>query len=407
MSKLKFNPFRPNSIVTPGMFQGRMNELLKAEDSLFQTKHGNPQHFIIEGERGIGKSSLLLAIDGFAKGALELRGERFNFLVVSLELTSSMGHHEILRKLASALKAEIATKQQLRDLTKTAMEFLSKIEAMGVRYHKDSPALSEPFEMVEEIASAITSFLKESVDQYDGILFLLDEADKPEASANLGESLKLLTERLTKKGAERVAIGIAGLPTLLDKLKESHESSPRLFTIMTLEPLEPEERLKVIEIGLKEIRLKTDVTVKIDAEAASLLSELSEGYPHFLQQFAYSAVEEDTENHITVEDVRRGAFKEHGALDQLGNKYFYDMYNSISSDDYRRVLQAMAEGMDAWISRADIIEKSKLKSATVDNALQSLKQKGAILQSDSRRGEYKLPTKSFAVWIKATAEKPL
>ena len=42
------------------MFTGRLVELHTIEQSLFQAKNGNPQHFLIEGERGIGKSSLLL-----------------------------------------------------------------------------------------------------------------------------------------------------------------------------------------------------------------------------------------------------------------------------------------------------------------------------------------------------------
>lgn len=404
-SKLKFNPFRPNSIVTPGMFTGRANELNKAQDCLFQTKHGNPQHFIIEGERGIGKSSLLFAIEAFARGQLIYRNEKFNFIVVSLELTSSMGHNDMLRKLASALKAEINTHGKLKEMAKAAIDFLSNIEAMGIRYHKDNKQSVEPFELVEEIATAIDSFFKSTKTEIDGMLFLLDEADKPDVAANLGESLKLLTERLTKKDCDKVVVGLAGLPSLIDKLKASHESSPRLFNIMSLDPLEPEERVEVINRGIEEIHQKTGVVIKLDIEAASFLSTLSEGYPHFLQQFAYSAIEEDRDNKIDLIDVKQGSFKEHGALDQLGNKYFYDMYNSINSDDYRSVLQAMASDHFSWVTRAEIIERSKLKPATVDNALKSLKQKGTIMVNDSRKGEYRLPTMSFAVWIKATAEK--
>jgi hypothetical protein len=48
---MNFNPFRPNSIATDELFQGRRNEMLFIERSLFQTKNGNPQHFLIEGER--------------------------------------------------------------------------------------------------------------------------------------------------------------------------------------------------------------------------------------------------------------------------------------------------------------------------------------------------------------------
>ena len=70
-----------------------------------------------------------------------------------------------------------------------------------------------------------------------------------------------------------------------------------------------------------------------------------------------------------------GTFAENGALDQLGKKYFSDLYiDQIGSEDYRKVLTAMAEGLDAWISRSDITKKSGLKQKTVDNALRALKE---------------------------------
>jgi len=67
---MKFNPFKPNSIVTPGMFSGRAHELRAIEQCLYQAKHGNPQHFLLEGERGIGKSSLLLFVHQLANGTI-------------------------------------------------------------------------------------------------------------------------------------------------------------------------------------------------------------------------------------------------------------------------------------------------------------------------------------------------
>lgn len=83
---MKFNPFRPNSIVAPGMFCGRYQEIRSVEQCLFQTKHGNPQHFLIEGERGIGKSSLMLFAEWMAKGQFQAeRANKFHFMVISFE----------------------------------------------------------------------------------------------------------------------------------------------------------------------------------------------------------------------------------------------------------------------------------------------------------------------------------
>ena len=60
----------------------------------------------------------------------------------------------------------------------------------------------------------------------------------------------------------------------------------------------------------------------ISDEALNLLAELSEGYPHFVQQFAYSAFEADNDDVIDVIDVLEGSYGESGAIAQLGEKYF-------------------------------------------------------------------------------------
>jgi len=104
---------------------------------------------------------------------------------------------------------------------------------------------------------------------------------------------------------------------------------------------------------------------------------------------------------IDGKDVSESLFRENGSFDQLGRKYFNQYYAAPNSDDYRRMLDAMAEHSDDWVSRACIIAESGVKGSTVDNGLRALRAKGLIVLDEMRMGFYKLPTKSFAVWIKA------
>lgn len=397
---VKFNPFRPGSVVSPGMFCGRGNELIRIEQCLFQIKHGNPQHFLIEGERGIGKSSLLFWVELLARGQVE--GEQnFNFLVSSVELRDSNSYVDIVRTILLDLKREIEKREPLNALISKAWNFASSIEAMGVKYNR-AQDLIDRTEPLDDLTETLAKLISGTENQIDGILLLVDEADKPPESANLGELCKLLTERLTRKQCEKVGLGLAGLPALIPKLRQSHESSPRIFTTMTLEPLELNERKEVIARGLNEAKSKNGFETKITDEARDTIAALSEGYPHFIQEFAYCAFDHDLDNHIDRKDVLEGAFAENGALAQLGHKFFSALYiDQIGSDDYRHLLHAMAEHLDSWISRSEIIGDSGLKERTVDNALRALRERNIIIQNDAVRGEYRLPTKSFAVWIKA------
>ena len=402
---LRFNPFRPGGIITPGMFSGRIEELDLIERCLFQAKNGNPVHFMVQGERGIGKSSLFyyssLQAAGQVKGIHHT--EHMNFLVVSCDLGGAKTQIDIIRAIASELKSVISRNQVLREKAKAVWDWITKWEVLGVRYHKAHPD-DDPTDIATTLINQVADLCENAGDTIDGVLILIDEADQPDVEANLGLLCKTLTERLMRRSCDRVVLGLAGLPQLLNKLRGSHESSPRIFTSMVLEPLSTSERSYVIRQGLKDAYDKNKIETKINDDALTLICHLSEGYPHFIQQFSYSSFDADRDDIIDVADVTRGAFGENGALSQLGQKYFSEMYNSrIASDNYRTVLNTMSSYGDQWVSRKDIIIQSKLPKTIVTNALNALKARNIIASDESRKGQgfYRLPTRSFAAWIGA------
>jgi len=400
---MKYNPFRPNSIASAYLFQGRKEEMNFIEQSLFQTKNGNPQHFLIEGERGLGKSSLFLRVENEATGkVINEKLQEVNFLVINVELDSTQTFFEILKTIAADFKRAISEKEKIKKLVGSVWDFLSKWEILGIRYHKMDDSLIQPYEILNELALNFEQVIKLAKNEIDGILILIDEADRPSEKASLGETIKLLTEKLSKRGCNQVVIGMTGQTGLIAKLKASHESSSRIFTVLSLKPLSHNENKAVIISGIKEANSINKQQTIIDNDALELISELSEGYPHFLQEFAYKAFEKDSDYRICVEDVKEGAFGENGALRQLGHKYFNELYfEQIGSDAYRKVLQAMANFSDSWVNREKIKKEIVIKDTTLNNALQALKSRNIIIPSPSQQGEFRLPTKSFAAWIKA------
>ena len=402
MASIRFNPFRPGNLVGPGMFAGRTRELNTLERVLVQTKNGNPLHFLIRGERGIGKSSLLLFLKYVAQGEIiSLHDNTYRFLVVNIELEPNTTYREIIKRVGAEFQREVAAHDQSKEVAKKAWDFLKKWEIMGVKYSSEIRDL-EPHEMLDDLASTIDLTYKSMQGTIDGILITIDEADKPPASANLGEFSKLLTERLMKRGCDRVALGLSGLPQTVDRLKESHESAPRVFEDISLDPLSPGERIEVIRKGLAEAKNVNNKTTRIDPGAEAMISEFSEGYPHFIQQFAYCAFDVDQDDDIGEDDVKEGAYANHGAFYQLGVKYFQgQFFDQIGSDEYRKVLRVMAEHLDGWVSKAQIRQAVGLKETTLANAISALKDRNIIIARPGKQGEYRLPNRSFAVWIKA------
>lgn len=398
----RYNPFRPGNIVAPGMFSGRVAELVAVERALFQTKNGNPNHFLIHGERGIGKSSLLLYLDYVATGKTStLDNTTFSFLTVSIELEPATTYSDLIKKVGAEFQRVVGSQQRIKDLAKNAWEFLKRWEVAGVKYSGRNHVV-EPHQLLDDLVHTVHTTLENIGSAVDGVLVMIDEADKPPPEANLGEFSKLFTERLTKRGSTRVALGLAGLTEVIEKLSRSHESAPRIFEMFTLNPLAPKERIDVVRKGLAEIKEKTGIEVTITSEAEKVISDLSEGYPHFIQQFAHAACEEDSDNNITEEDVMAGAFGKHGALDQLGLKYFHEMYfDKIGSDEYRGVLRFMSQHGTGWVTKEQIRKALKVKPSILTNAIAALKNRHIIIPQDGHTGVYRLPTSSFAVWIRA------
>lgn len=399
---MKFNPFRPGSIVTPGMFAGRGQELQTLEAILFQTKHGNPQHFLVSGERGIGKSSLLYYLQLVGSGTIKATdSSKFKFLTISLELEPGDTFEHIAKKVGSELNSVVSQHATFKRLAMAGWEFLKRWEGAGIKYNSDESKQAS-YQLMDELCQTFVDTVEKMKEDIDGCLVLIDEADKPPVSADVGAFSKLFTERLTKRNAHNVALGLAGVTGIVGKLRQSHESSPRIFHTISLEPLTHADRVMVIQRGLAEAKAKTGKTVTITSDAENAISSQSEGYPNFVQQFAFCAFDSDLDDNIGLEDVSDGAFKKDGAFHQLGQKYFSELYfDQIGSDEYREVLRAMAEHSDTWITKEQLKKSVKLKPAILNNAITALKKRGIIIPQPGKQGVYKLPNKSFAVWIKA------
>ena len=215
-----------------------------------------------------------------------------------------------------------------------------------------------------------------------------------------------LIELLQQNDCNNIMFTLAGLPDTVEKLTLSHESSLRVLNHIKISELSPIDRKYVIEKGIEEANEINSVKTIITDEAKEHISTLSEGYPHFIQQFAFSAFESNDDGEISEDDVLNSAFKQGGAIDAIGSRYYANAYHDqIKSDDYRQVLSIMAESMNSWIKKSEIREKFNGTENTLNNALQALTTRKIILKNSSKVGEYRLQQKGFALWIKLFGDR--
>jgi hypothetical protein len=401
------NPFCPTRPGYDKVFAGRRTEVSRIAEVLRETKEGNPTNLLLLGERGFGKTSLLMYAKALATGqtCFEPDDPPFNFLVIWVTLTKRSNLDEFIGTVLTELRRELCQANRAEAFFKQVWEFATRLEVASIKLN---PAKDAPPATANDLTYALLDTVREvTADhsglglsrQKDGIVLIIDEADNAPKDLELGELIKYVTDRAAAANIGQLVVITAGLPEATEVLQVSHKSAKRAFEERRLAPLADPEVKEVIRIGLNEANKKNKTPVDVDDAALESIVFFSEGYPHFVQQFGYSAYSADTDHLITDLDVRRGAFAEHGALSKIGASYYHDMYyKEIQESSYRTVLQAMAQRLDDWQTKDEI--RRVYYGRNLDNALQALTERRIILRNPEVRGSYRLHSRGFASWIK-------
>lgn len=408
----RVNPFKPTSPAPTGMFAGRVDEIIELEKALFQTKNNQPMNFMITGDRGIGKSSLLLFLKHVSCGNLEsIKHGTFDFVTVNLAVSDKLDITTLIKLAERSISRELNKVETVRTFMAETWAFVQRLKIMDSGI-SESERDSEVELQIDNFAYSLAETCKRITNpergekKKDGIIFLIDECDNAATELRLGYFFKTVTEALQRFECNNAMFVIAGLPETPERLAKSHESSVRIFSHMKISELHTKDRKFVIDKGISEANKINSEATTITAEATYHISTLSEGYPHFIQQFAYSAFDHNTDGEISVDDVLDAAFKSGGAIDAIGSRYYKSaFYDKIKSDEYRQVLSIMAEKMNAWITKAEIRASFSGDESTLSNALQALTTRKIILKNPAKMGEYRLQQRGFALWIKLFGDR--
>jgi len=231
----KINPFMPNQPAPIAIFAGRLDEIEALENGLYQTKMGYSSNYLITGERGIGKSSLLTYIKSIASGEVESPDyEKFNFLPVYLAISDRTDITTLVKLMANSISRELGKIEKPRFSLEKLWEFAQRITIMDSGIKKSEKAIAEDL-LIEEFIYYLSETCKRVTDPNnsdelkDGILFLIDEVDNANTNLRIGHFFKYATELLQINECNNVMFTIAGLPDTIERLTESHESSIRIF----------------------------------------------------------------------------------------------------------------------------------------------------------------------------------
>ncbi len=417
--KIPLNPFAPSRPISPGQFVGRHFEIRELEAALAHAKRCRPRHFLMTGNRGVGKTSFLDYIRRKASGKID--GVNFNFLVVDFAINKKTTRLDFARTLQAELDSILSENAPFKEMLSKTWSFIKNIEAAGISYNGVDEKPENKRDMYLSVADSLTEIVGKvcrneasegfADSGYDGVLILIDEVDQASSELDIGSFLKYLLERLNRKNCNQVVIGLAGLNVSTDVLINSHPSSLRVFDELPLGNLSPDDVDELLSEAELQVRNEGYEGFKITSSARNAIFEFSNGHPQFVHQFGYSAFEASCRSYssgdfiVDQQHVTKGAFEERGAFDLIGDVYFRQEFSEFSEDQRAlAILDCLSEDPRKGFTANDLRAQASLDVSTIANFLNRLVKGGLVLGPDDF-GCFRVRHPCFAYWLKAKRPK--
>lgn len=273
------NPYRPGAGHMPPHLAGREREYREFDRLLEQDTI--LENMVLTGLRGVGKTVLL--------ETFKPRAQEADWLWVGTDLSESASVSEAslaqrlladLAVLTSSLSAEVPSAPPAGFTASSQPETMLApltYDVLVARY-QGIPGLA--LDKIKGVLEFIWYHLqgreqRRVIFAYDEAQNLADNAAKDEYPLSV---LLDVFQSIQRKGIPFMLV-LTGLPTLFPKLVEARTFSERMFRVVTLSRLSPEESREAIK---KPIEV-ANCPVSFDEQSVQTICDESGGYPYFIQ----------------------------------------------------------------------------------------------------------------------------
>jgi hypothetical protein len=369
---MSVNPYAPGAGTSPPVLVGREAQLAVIENSARLVEAGrSPQHVILTGLRGVGKTVLLkdaarrMRSRGWLCGYYEVRRNVDVGITISTIVAEGAG---LLPKQARLRRALRSLRSSIGSATISGAADGSVSVQLAAR--DGSAPTGDPY---LEALTLFRSLSRAAADDDAGVALCVDEVQlfRRRDAATLIQTLQAVDG--TQDG--RVLLLAAGLPPTPVELAKASSYAER-FRYEPLDDLTAADaRIAVAEAALPE-------RVGWDPDALEAVVALARGYPFFLQLYASEAWDVAAERQaplaqITLADVRAAEPRVRRRLDAG----LYATRYGRSSLGEREYLVAIARAMpgDGGIARSGEVARALVKSLSeLSPVRERLIQKGVI-----------------------------
>jgi len=372
------SPFYPGQPVPVELFVGRKVQIDRImERGVQQVEAGKPMAMFIQGEYGIGKSSVA--------GYVQRAAERENGLH---SIYAPLGAAETLDDVGAAvleatLRSGVFNPTRSEKLRELLAKYIGEQTLFGLTIHSEALKKDAP-----SIASGMLPFLQSVIDRLKetgikGIFLVLDEINGISTNPKFAHFIKgLVDTNAMSKEPLPLLLMLCGVEERRREMILNHQPIDRIFEVVDIGAMTNVEMKDFFEKAF------SSVSITVRPGAMDQLVEYSAGFPKIMHLVGDAAFWLDQDGIIDLDDAVMAVFN---AADEVGKKYVdQQVYKALRSEDYHSILGKIAKmGPDSMSFKKTDVETglTDTEKKKFNNFLQKMKTL-KVLRSGEARGEY-------------------
>jgi hypothetical protein len=386
------SPFFPDQPVPVELFTGRTAQLEHiVTRAVGQVAGGKPVSVFLEGEYGIGKTSV-------ARFAQWLAERNHGLLGISATLERAESMDDVgAAVLEATLRSGVYNPKLGEKIREWMAKFVGEQSLFGMTLHAEKLRQEAP-----NVARGLLPFLSQTLERVRadgtcGIFLVLDEINGIVGNPKFAYFLKGIVDSNAAISLEKptlpLLLMLCGVQERRRQLISQHEPVGRIFDVVSIERMTDEEMVGFFR--------KAAEFVHIDIEPAALdvMTHYAAGFPKIMHLIGNAAYWLDRDGRIDKEEALNAVIR---AAEEVGKRYVdQQVYAALRSTDYRSILAKIARmGPDVMnFIKSDVVkgltEKEKGK---FNNFLQKMKRLG-VLRSGEVQGEYVFNVRMVRLYI--------
>lgn len=385
------NPFSPGAGTPPPELAGRQAILQKAQILLERLKIGRSEKsFLLVGLRGVGKTVLLNEIHQLA--------EQAGYKSIFLEAHERKSLAALLLPPLRQLLFQLDRMKNLNETVKKSLRILkSFMESVKLKYQDVEITLdidselgtADSGDIEADLPLLLEAIAQAALARNTAVALIIDELQY--LSEHEMSALIMSIHRIAQKRLPLALVG-AGLPQLVGLTGRSKSYAERLFDFPKIGPLENSDVKSAIKGPANE------QGVDITEDALNEIVKQTQGYPYFLQEWAYQAWNLAETSPIDLPTIKQATKV---SIERLDESFFQVRFDRLTPRE-KEYLYALAMLGNGAQRSGDIAEKLNVKPQAIAPIRNSLIKKGMIYSPAHGDTDFTVPL--FGDFMKRTME---